>query len=284
MPQGRIKDKWRGTAFTLIELLVVIAIIAILAALLLPALAAAKARAQAVQCMSNNKQLALGWIMYAGENRDILVINSDQGGSFNGTACWCSTHVDWTLGPDNTNTVKELGTSPLAPDLGNAAKIFYCPATTRYVSSIQAAVGWSFRIRSVAMDAAVGDGANKPPSGVIQNPPFFWAKKMGDLNHPGPSASWVFIDEHPDSIDDNILYLDPTLTNGTGEFTELPSSLHKGACGMSFADGHAEIHKWLEAATVVPVIFKQVLGQNQRVQVTASRDLAWLAQHTPSAQ
>src|SRR6266511_976112 len=63
----RLADR---AAFTLIELLVVIAIIAVLAALLLPVLSKAKAKAQAVQCLNNLRQLQIAWYLYADDYKD----------------------------------------------------------------------------------------------------------------------------------------------------------------------------------------------------------------------
>jgi prepilin-type N-terminal cleavage/methylation domain-containing protein/prepilin-type processing-associated H-X9-DG protein len=278
MTQG-CRQELRGRGFTLIELLVVIAIIAILAALLLPALARAKQTAQGTMCMNNNRQLVLAWHMYSGDNRDLLAINSDQCASFNGINSWVTTKLDWTPNPQNTNTQMMLTQSPLAPQLGNAVKIFYCPSTSVFISPVQQQLGFDHRIRSVAMDAAVGDGVGKPAAGIISTPTFFYAKKMGDLNRPGPSDSWVFIDEHPDALDDNLLYIDPAIVDGTGQFTELPSSLHNGGCGIAFADGSAQVHKWRDANTLRPVKYLQSNGQ--RVAVINSVDLGYLAQHTP---
>src|SRR5258708_13479663 len=75
---NQVNQTPRG-GFTLIELLVVIAIIAILAAMLLPALTKAKLKTQGIQCMSNNKQLSLGWHMYALDSSDRIVYASDDG-------------------------------------------------------------------------------------------------------------------------------------------------------------------------------------------------------------
>src|ERR1700723_3212776 len=98
--------KLRRAGFTLIELLVVIAIIGILASILLPVLSRAKMRAVAASCMSNNKQLCLAWLMYAGDNSDNLAINSDPHISnfYLGTPTWVTGTIDWTTGQENTNT------------------------------------------------------------------------------------------------------------------------------------------------------------------------------------
>ena len=142
--------------FTLIELLVVIAIIAILAAMLLPALSAAKRRAQGILCMGNTRQLALGWLMYASDNNGNLVVNHDESGVSDTTLSWVTGVLDYSGSPADTSL--DYLTNPqyalLANYLGKSAGVFKCPTD----QSCDKGASGHPRVRSYSMNAALGAG------------------------------------------------------------------------------------------------------------------------------
>ncbi len=266
----------RQRGFTLIELLVVIAIIAILAAMILPALGKAKQKTQGISCMNNTRQLTIAWIMYADDHAGILVENH-HGGDARGGAnknSWVTGWLDTNGGnTDNTNILflTDPAYAKLAPYSKANYKLYKCPAdpTTVTVAGGQK----KERVRSLSMDAALGDG-NKKDFWTG----FFYAKKASDIVNPNPSLSWVFVDEHPNSINDACFFNNCTLQPGQFNWTDLPASYHNKACGFSFADGHSEIKKWLEASTLLP--FKEGVdfgGQS----CPNSRDYGWIIARTP---
>ncbi len=138
------------------------------------------------------------------------------------------------------------------------------------MSGVQRNRGWTERVRSVSGDIVVGEGNAE---GGPMDAAFLHVKKTSDLRIPGPAETWIFVDEHPDSINDAGLF-SPYLT----EWIDLPASYHNGACGFAFADGHSEIHKWRVPTTLQPIRYIDLA----HIPVTANdQDVAWIRYHTP---
>jgi prepilin-type N-terminal cleavage/methylation domain-containing protein/prepilin-type processing-associated H-X9-DG protein len=251
--------KVRPTGFTLIELLLVIAIIAILAAILLPALSKARARAEGIACLNNTRQLALAWQLYAEDHESFLPYNLGMTESSSRTNLnWVNNVMTWDLSSDNTNPAT-ITQASLGPYSSGAIGTYHCPSD-RVLSAAQSAAGWDHRIRSYSMNAMVGNAGNFSTTGVnVNNPSYRQFFKITQIPH--PTEIFVFLDEHPDSIDDGyFLNKDVPATAGSygynglvgAEWTDLPASYHNRATAFSFADGHASLHRWLNAKTIPP--------------------------------
>jgi prepilin-type N-terminal cleavage/methylation domain-containing protein len=261
--RARRERLFSGRGFTLIELLVVIAIIAIIAALLLPALSSAKTKAAGIQCLSNTKQLVLGWLMYADDNSGKLARNAFNGNPYLATdpndpqAQEGGIKSSWVLGSmeyDAARTNDLFLINGLIYPYIKATGVYRCPADHN--------PGWRPPAnRSMSMNYLLGpvSGSNKK-----------YLRKITDLKRPG--MIWVTLDENPNTINDGYFVV-PLDSAGWVDF---PATYHNRAGGLSFADGHSEVHRWKDGAVLKP---KKVLDYNERP-AEIPGDIRWLQERT----
>jgi prepilin-type processing-associated H-X9-DG protein len=265
---------------------VVIVTVAVLAMVLLPALAGTKPNSQSFQCVENERQLVLGWQMYAEDNNDLLAPND-----YPYTTAYASPPNPISTQPKMKNWV--VGTMAMSFDAGDLPAlngkselldpntllspyvtnraVYHCPADN-YVDNN---AGNHIHVRSYSMNSAVGTlfwssssgngGPTAPPAGTpvgggwlggasYNDKQTAWRtySKMSSFTQPGPANTFVITDENPYSINDGSIAFPAAATPGNTSLVDFPSANHNGAAGISFADGHVLVHKWQDARTCFP--------------------------------
>jgi hypothetical protein len=235
-----------------------------------------------VLCLSNKRQIMIGWHVYAGDHDDRMVRNSWQPTTVRDfpDPSWVIGRMSWSLKEDNTNLfdLTENRNSLLVPYAGKAPGIYRCPSD-RFLLQEQHASGWDHRIRSVSMNTCMGDGRmvarawEKPAAGFSQG--IQWFRKLGDLRELSPARALIVVDEHPDSIDDGTLgatFGGVWFGAGSG-IPDLPSNLHTGGFTAGCADGHAEIIRFKAFSQRRRVIYQPYpIGDEHVVTKAEERD------------
>lgn len=284
-------------AFTLTELLVILGVTAILGTIALNALqSAARAKVESVQCMNNHKQIIAAALLYADEFNGLWFPN--QSPLTTTQTDWVNNRMDFTTtNTDNTNISKLLNPqySKFVPYINGNPKLFHCPSDHSYDPKL------GYRVRSISANAAVGTvwTAN---GCLVQNGPVsptwlafgtniacitndFAYGKTSDFVLPGPALTWVFADEHPNSINDAELQVQTAANGINASFTDIPGNYHNRSAPFSFADGHTELHEWTGSTLgLAPIYWSGPPGGTISIytvqDVADNNDLIWLQQHT----
>ena len=231
--------------------------------------------------MNNLRQMMIAWRMYPDDFNDLLLASLDVDPSQHRVR-WVTGGLDFSGKASNWDVNQDLAKSPLMPYLGNKGyAVWKCPADQATV--LVPNRGRLPRVRSNSMSQVFGFG--EWLAGGPNRNQTVWRtySKLSDIAL--PAKTFVFVDEHPDSINDAAFATQCTLNQFTdppasARIIDFPANYHCGQAGFSFSDGHAETHKWLGSKIRnAPVTFTGSLPLN----VPAGdswKDAQWMADVT----
>jgi hypothetical protein len=225
--------------FTRIDLFAILAVLTLLVLLQLPALAHNKINTRQVVCADNLRRLAISWTMFADDNQGRLVPNV-FGNPTVPVTNWVGGYLDYSFNPDNTN-LATITSAALYP-YNRATEIYRCP------EDVSRTPLWPIRVRSYSMNSWVGVGA----VGWLNSVNVFQVQtNLAQVRQ--PDQTFVFIEEHPDSINDGVLFIDLDQTGPATQIIDLPAAYHYFGGQLGFADGSVRLRQWVDPRTSPPV-------------------------------
>jgi prepilin-type N-terminal cleavage/methylation domain-containing protein/prepilin-type processing-associated H-X9-DG protein len=265
--------RWLATGFTLVELLVVIALVSVLAALLLPSLARAKQKGCQVNCLGNLKQFTFALQLYATESTDFYPPNPEDGNLIPGHN-WCPGTAGAGDGDEfNPDILQDTSLCLIAPYLSDNKNIWHCPSDLRSGNYTGNNTNLNNTVvsaaRTYSMNQAVGTicpgydqgGGHGGVPNLSVNAPWLNGRETHQRNQPyqtygkatsfttlGPAEVWTLVEENCQGQNDAAFAVSIALP----QWIDWPGVYHAMSCNFTFADGHAEMHKWVDDSTKAP--------------------------------
>jgi hypothetical protein len=267
--------------FTLIEVLAIAAMLSLVGMTFCASLAQTRPGIPATQCRANLKRLTLAWHQYAEDNRGVLLTCVD-GLLLNGALRpnWIGGSLDFSSNPGNWDTSRSVALSPLWPYINHDALVFRCPSDPAKVTVNGSRLP---RVRSMSMSQVFSQGEWLDRTFNPSQKTWRTYSNLHDIVR--PAQTFVFIDEHPDSMNDSGFANmcggnQPNDPAGSSQIIDFPANYHLGGCGISFADAHTEIHKWVGSKIArAPILLNGSLALNVNAG-DSWNDMHWLAANT----
>lgn len=269
------RSSQQPAGFTRADLLAAVATAGLLAVWLVSVSATSRAKSEATTCAAHLRELQRAMALYAADHQEQFSYNMGIAEMLDARARrlnWTPNIATWDSAPGNTNQAWAREAT-LARYLTDPVGSFKCPAN-RFLSQMQVRLRWQARLRSYSMNGFFGIYSTSPASGDGRNPFFPQRRQFLRTTDPrNPAGMFVFIEEHPDSINDGYFINNP---DGTS-WGDIPASFHDRAVNLTFADGHLETHRWQSARLALPVRFTYVPVSSD---AAARADYRWLMDRT----